>query len=663
VTAAELSPAHWGRFAHDLRRGLGGLDGHWPYEGTAAVSRMAVLLGAAVALVGAAGLAFWPSVERAGERLVAALGLFLLLYTSAAVNEPLSGWAVQGVLLLGATWLWVTAVWPPQPPARAQRVGAWIAVASVAGFAAAAFLQSSQPLLDYHSWNPFAGNFPASSFNWDQQYGPLTLKHQNEAMFSVQSSTPRLWRVTTLDRFDGTGFVQSPPPPGSGTFDANLRGTSARARFTINGLHSAMLLTPGVATSVVLHGQAVPRLLPFSADGTVVIAGRTPASGDTYTVTAFVADSSPRVLSQAPATVPVALSAYTDIQLPDGDIVSVGRYPVPNRPERIIAAGPLVTLAPAAPELEAQLEVERSPYGDVLALARHLAAGARNNYELASRIESYLRDNYTYSLNPPRSTYPLVSFLLKTHIGYCQQFSGAMALMLRMDGIAARVVAGFQTGNRTASGDYTVAGRDAHEWVEAYFNGVGWVTFDPTPPQAASAAAIPAALTGDPDAIARGASGGFTTNATVLRRRDLGVRLAPASAHGGGAGFPWLTVLEVILAASAACALTFALAVHRRRGRDGVHELTDALTVVGFDLSPSTTLSELEPRLVIHYGAPAGAYAAALRRERYAPAGEARGPSGADRRRLRRHLGAHRGPWQRLRLLIALPPGGVPRPG
>ena len=57
-----------------------------------------------------------------------------------------------------------------------------------------------------------------------------------------------------------------------------------------------------------------------------------------------------------------------------------------------------------------------------------------------------------------------------------------MALLLRMAGIPARVVTGFSTGaTDTKTGEYVVRDFDAHSWVEAYYPGWGWLTFDPTP--------------------------------------------------------------------------------------------------------------------------------------------------------------------------------------
>jgi hypothetical protein len=75
---------------------------------------------------------------------------------------------------------------------------------------------------------------------------------------------------------------------------------------------------------------------------------------------------------------------------------------------------------------------------------------------------------------------PLVGFVTQTRIGYCQHFAGAMALMLRMLGIPARVGAGFISG-KLEDGRWVVTDHDAHTWVEIWFRGYGWLPFDPTP--------------------------------------------------------------------------------------------------------------------------------------------------------------------------------------
>ncbi len=111
-------------------------------------------------------------------------------------------------------------------------------------------------------------------------------------------------------------------------------------------------------------------------------------------------------------------------------------------------------------------------------------SGARNWYDAAHAIESYLRGNYGYTLElKAGGADPLSDFLFHVKQGHCEYFATAMAVMLRTQGIAARVVNGFLPGEyNDAAGAYTVRQSDAHSWVEVYFPQTNsWVTFDPTP--------------------------------------------------------------------------------------------------------------------------------------------------------------------------------------
>ncbi len=97
-------------------------------------------------------------------------------------------------------------------------------------------------------------------------------------------------------------------------------------------------------------------------------------------------------------------------------------------------------------------------------------------------MQEYLSNGFGYTETPRGSDVPLDTFLFDEKAGYCQQFSGAMALLLRMAGIPARIAAGFSPGTRDDKrGEMVVRDVDAHSWVEAYFPDIGWVTFDPTP--------------------------------------------------------------------------------------------------------------------------------------------------------------------------------------
>jgi protein-glutamine gamma-glutamyltransferase len=122
-------------------------------------------------------------------------------------------------------------------------------------------------------------------------------------------------------------------------------------------------------------------------------------------------------------------------------------------------------------------------------LAQNMTEGARSDAEAAQLLEEKLRRDYAYSLELPRQAPadPLADFLFVRKKGYCEYFASAMAVMLRTLSIPSRVVTGFQSGVfNPMTGAQLVRASDAHSWVEAWIEGSGWTTFDPTPadPQA-----------------------------------------------------------------------------------------------------------------------------------------------------------------------------------
>jgi transglutaminase-like putative cysteine protease len=117
-------------------------------------------------------------------------------------------------------------------------------------------------------------------------------------------------------------------------------------------------------------------------------------------------------------------------------------------------------------------------------LARQIAGSAPTAYDKAVAVEQYLRSNYGYTLQLGRIAPkdPLAYFLFQRKEGHCEYFASSMAVMLRTLQIPARVVNGFRTGEfNDVTSQYVVRARNAHSWVEVYFPGYGWITFDPTP--------------------------------------------------------------------------------------------------------------------------------------------------------------------------------------
>lgn len=111
-------------------------------------------------------------------------------------------------------------------------------------------------------------------------------------------------------------------------------------------------------------------------------------------------------------------------------------------------------------------------------------AKASTRYDKAWAIETYLQNSFGYTLDLKASgEQPLADFLFNIKEGHCEYFATAMAVMLRTQGIATRVVTGFQAGEFNETADiYVVRQREAHAWVEVYFPAENsWVAFDPTP--------------------------------------------------------------------------------------------------------------------------------------------------------------------------------------
>ncbi|MFI5339804.1 MAG: DUF3488 and DUF4129 domain-containing transglutaminase family protein [Candidatus Methylomirabilales bacterium] len=162
------------------------------------------------------------------------------------------------------------------------------------------------------------------------------------------------------------------------------------------------------------------------------------------------------------------------------------RYMAVSQPERFRLEQLRQPVRPGdyPPEIrEAYLQLPKlSPR--LRALARELALGAETPYDVARRMEAYLTGNLRYSLDLRRESNldPLDDFLFSRKAGNCEYFAASMAVLLRVVGIPARVVNGFQRGEWNEVGQfYAVRQRDAHSWVEVFFPELGWVTFDPSP--------------------------------------------------------------------------------------------------------------------------------------------------------------------------------------
>jgi hypothetical protein len=655
-----LAPAHWPELATNLGDGLGGIeDAHMPIDGERTWTRLALLLGAPLLLGLAATAAFWPARRRGLARVVGLAALLTIYGLATTLDSPGSEllWGVPLLILVGA-WLWL-----PNAGRRGGVVLASAAVAAGLALPVAAAIDPDRPWWDYEHWNLFV-NEETVAFDWDHNYGPLDWPQKGTTLLEVRSDRPLYWKTSVLDRFDGLAWQRADVGDPLAAAEIEARGTALldgvtlveanpewllEASFDIRNLESDFVVGAGTPVSIEGYGAG-----QRASDGTVLAGDDPLQAGDEYSLVTYSPQPSPRRMRRAPQSFPEAVVA-------GGTLVGLPAGP-PGAGQSAFGTAPAIRVPVwGEPRDQSERRMRASVYGDMYALARNLTAGAPTAYDAVAAIERHLRSNYDYTQNVPNRTFPLSSFLFEDIGGYCQQFSGAMALMLRMVGIPARVVSGFAPGRYVAEDDlYEVSDTDAHSWVEVYFAGIGWVAFDPTP--AAAPAAAQALEPGGPVALGRDASASERGRGLAADLEDaLGGGRAPAVQSADDGGPPVGTIGAVALGA---IALWLGAGYVRRRARlrrpqsseVQARELISALRSLGWQVPPGVTLHAIERRFAEAGREPIAAYAGALGRHRY-ERGASRPPGPAERRSLRRALGRG-GPLRRWRAFRAVPPGG-----
>jgi hypothetical protein len=121
---------------------------------------------------------------------------------------------------------------------------------------------------------------------------------------------------------------------------------------------------------------------------------------------------------------------------------------------------------------------------DIKALAEDITEGMDNPYDKTDAITQFLRDNIAYSRilpETPKDADLMAWFLFDAQTGFCNYYASAQVLMLRALGIPARMAVGYAEGEfNPETNTYIVRKKDSHAWPEVYFEGYGWVAFEPT---------------------------------------------------------------------------------------------------------------------------------------------------------------------------------------
>lgn len=622
-----------------------------------------------------------------GALVLAVFGFCLVLGHAVAARRPLlavlavvagAAWpaallparsVAYGAVVLAAA-LWVLAGLRPTRPLPALAAGALIVLAAAGASSSAAVAKDG--VLAWERWDPSDGSRTPISvgYVWEAQYGGISFPKQPTTVLRIRGPKRGLyWRATTLDTFTadrwienlgylGEGTLQGPLPPDPLLPErADDPSTWVEQHVEIVALADTHLV--GAATPRSVDAQAVGSVAVFR--GGVLRRAAILPRGRTYTVRSFAPRPKAVDLAHIPADYPRELDYFLEIGR-----TRVDRFGAPGRDQRVDAL--------FGDDRYAALWSYQQLWNE----ARRLRAGARTPYGAVVAIETWLRSTggFVYDESPPPSggLPPLGHFVAEGKRGYCQQFAGAMALMLRFLGIPARVAVGFTSGRRE-DGAWTVSDRNAHAWVEVWFAGYGWLAFDPTPGRGSLAAAYSASSSGfnagdAADAFDRPAAASGRGGAGELGRLlELKERLAERQRTGGGGagrstGGLWL----LLLGAVAATGLLGAAKLLRRRlryltrdprllARAARAELVEFLADQGIAVRPGSTPEDLARLVRSELGADGRRFAAALAEARFghpAASGDAAGRARSELRRLLRALRRRLGRSARLRGFVAV---------
>jgi len=260
----------------------------------------------------------------------------------------------------------------------------------------------------------------------------------NSELFVVQATAESYWRSSALPEFDGTTW----------------------------GLPERRLSTADNGLSTVRSGteELRQRVRIVNLGGSLVPAAADPTNVSPSENLRWSADTSTLV--------------KTDAELTTGDTFDI----VSASPRFDVATLNAATSTDAGDPI--YLELPDNWPDEVRDTALEVTAGATTPYESALALQNWFRDpdewSYSLDVQSGHGTNAIEVFL-RERVGYCEQFAGTYAAMMRSLGYPSRVSVGFTSGNAIGGGTYSVLGKNAHAWPEVWFDGLGWVTFEPTP--------------------------------------------------------------------------------------------------------------------------------------------------------------------------------------
>jgi transglutaminase-like putative cysteine protease len=362
-------------------------------------------------------------------------------------------------------------------------------------------------------------------------------------LFRVEADQPSYWHLTSLSEFDGAtwGISETELESAGGELSQSSSLSSASTTtqtITIDNLQGS---TAPVAYEPI-QLRAASRSLFYAMDsGTLLVSEEGLRPGDRYQIVSGIVDP------------PIANLMLASSNFP-----------------------------PSADDFDLPSSTEIDRLGD---LAREITRAADTPYEKAIALQGFFRDNFTYSLEVPSLTSgeAFIEFLDRRS-GYCEQFASTFAVMARAIGLPSRVAIGFTPGESNGNGGYIVRSQHAHAWPEIWFDGIGWLMFEPTPGRGApgrtytgvapaqdestlgSATTIPTTVTTTTIAV------GNTDSPTPSDGTTVPSTSTTPSRSGSGSIAPLLILLFAIIIV-VAWPLAVRVLVRRRLEREDSHPL------------------------------------------------------------------------------------------
>jgi hypothetical protein len=540
-------------------------------------------------------------------------------------------------------------------------IGALVVVGAASASSATTFARGAA--FDWNTWDIRGPERQATAvrFVWNSNYDGIRFPREKTVVLRIDGpEQPHYWRTTTLDSFTRDHWFEDLYWLEQVDRDSRAlhlpRLVPARAADPRNWVEQRVrveaLVDDHLAAAGTPVGLEARRLgTVFHLSGGVLRASAPVGTGESYRVWSYAPDPTPRSLESAAVRYPQATVPFLVI---DGRLLPSFGTPDRERLVRVLFDDP------------SYAGFER--YRPLYTTAKRVAGRANTPYEAVLALESWLRQTggFRYDESPPRTKgSPLVQFVTRTKAGYCQHFAGAMAVMLRMLGIPARVAVGFTSGTNH-DGTWVVTDHDAHAWVEVWFAGLGWIPFDPTPGRGTFGGDY--SFASDSASAVAALRRGVLSDATSTGRSrtpDVSDLLGPTSTSESRA--PSLVAIALVLAALWVAVVGIGKTLVRRArylsrnprrvATASRRELEGFLRDQGVDVPRNATLVTLQHAVYRELGLDGRPFAIAAARARFGPPGSVDQGAASARTELRRLLRAARHElslWARFRGFVSL---------